>query len=128
MADPVYFEGDIYKRALGATTRLSPQQRLGKHMFGSILIFAAVMLCFVAAWAALTYPSIGDVMKLAPASEGTDRLQMWREAKAEWVQQLISVSQMALFGSLIPLIGTIAGYMLGQKAATDVTSEAEEML
>jgi hypothetical protein len=115
-------EGELYEDRK-QKIRLSAYQTLGWRIFLVIVVLAVLMTASLVAWAILTYPSIGDVAQLAgQQSTGEDRLQLWREAKAEWVQQLISVAQMALFGSLIPLLGTIAGYLLGQRSANEEES------
>lgn len=119
-------EGTLYTSRGNRSMRvqLSPYQTLGWRIFRVVVGLVAVMLAAVVAWAILTYPSLDDVIALAENDPGADKLQLWREAKAEWVQQLVTVSQLAVFGTLVPLLGTIAGYLLGQRAAAgDETTE-----
>jgi hypothetical protein len=113
MAD--VFERDVYERR-GGRVRLSPHQTLGWRIFLVVAILVAGMTVLVSLEAWLTYPALADVPQ-PPGSTAAENYKLWRDAKSEWQQQVVGIAQLALFGSLIPLLGTIAGYLLGQRAA-----------
>jgi hypothetical protein len=123
--ESVLLEADLYKKERRAKVRLSAYQTLGQRIFMVIVGLVVLMTAALIAWAFVTYPSLSDVAKLAPEGTGEQKLQLWREAKAEWVQQLISVGQMVLFGSFVPLLGTIAGYLLGERAGSQESTEED---
>lgn len=95
-----------------------PFRRLGFRIFVAVLILVGVMILAISAFVTLTYPRISDVHSLlGQQATGPDVLKAWRDTRAEWVAQVTSVGQLFLFGSVLPLLGTIVGYVLGERRA-----------
>lgn len=93
-----------------------PRTRLGLAVFRTVVGLVAGVGVALSIYAVVSYPSVADVRALlGPDATGAATLTAWREIRAEWVQQMRDIAQLALFGSLIPLLGTIIGYMLGRQ-------------
>lgn len=108
----------IGRRAARADITEIPYSRLGFRIFLAVLALAGVMVLAIAAYAALTYPRLADVQRLLGSeATGLDALKSWRETRAEWATQVASAGQLFLFGSVLPLLGTVVGYLLGEKRA-----------
>lgn len=63
-------------------------------------------------YAVLKYPQMSDLEELV--SDETERLVAWRETRTEWFTQFKELGQLFVLGSLLPLLGTIAGYIFGR--------------
>lgn len=80
---------------------------------GLALVFF-IGLCLVT-WA--TLPSAGMISELMPSGNALDRLQAYQDLHNAWVQQTTTLGQLVLFGSVIPVISTIVGYVLGSESS-----------
>lgn len=87
----------------------------GYLIFKYLLGLTALMFIAYAVVVSATYPDTGTVLRLTEGMEAADRLAAAEKMRADWVQQTTSLGQLLIFGSLIPLLGTVIGYVLGDR-------------
>lgn len=118
-------EGDIYgvPGSIEDVKKDIKPRRLGWRIFFSVMILTGLSLLLVTAYGIVSYPRLSDVQVLLPAADGPARLQGWKDLRADWVQQMTTLAQVFIFGSTLPLMGTIAGYLLGERARDKRTED-----
>lgn len=109
----------VYKRA---RVKEIGQRQLSWRIFVTVAIIAAAVVVFLGFFAALTYPRLPDIVAATGEGSETDPIEVWSQARADWTQQFTSLAQTVLFGSLVPLLGTIAGYAIGERRGADESS------
>jgi hypothetical protein len=93
-----------------------PYTRLGQKIFFAILSLTAGMFIILAILAVITYPSASEVHAiLGTANPTASELQAWQSMKSQWLDQLIGLGQLLIFGSVLPLLATVIGYLLGER-------------
>lgn len=93
-----------------------PYTRLGLKIFFAILSLTAAMFLALAILAAVTYPSAADMHALLGAKSPTDSaLQAWQGMRSQWLDQVVGLGQLLIFGSVLPLLATVVGYVLGER-------------
>lgn len=93
-----------------------PYTRLGQTIFFAVLFLAAAMFLTLAILAAITYPSAADVHTVLGTTSSPDaELEAWQSMKSQWLDQVISMGQLLIFGSVLPLLATVIGYLLGER-------------
>ena len=110
-------------RTSGATRRFGsnafreiPFTVLGSRIFYCILGLALVLAVGVTVFAVTTYPTIADVRAfVGPDATGDELLRAWQDIRTAWVAQVTTIGQLFLFGSIIPLLATVVGYLLGER-------------
>jgi hypothetical protein len=91
-------------------------RRLGQRIFAAILCLIALMLIALAVFAICTYPTAGDVHAvLGSGTSGSDALKDWDDMQAQWVNQVTQLGQYLIFGSVLPLLATVVGYLLAER-------------
>lgn len=101
----------------GAQITEITHRQLGLKIFKLVAALTVLMVIVVVLFGAFTYPRPTEVADLTSGLAGDTRLATYREIHSDWVQQMTTLGQLFLFGSLVPLLGTIAGYVLGQRSA-----------
>ena len=49
---------------------------------------------------------------------GPVALNDWRDMQTEWVGQVTTLAQFLIFGSVLPLLATVVGYLLGERRSS----------
>jgi hypothetical protein len=94
-------------------------RRLGLRIFVALLVLIGAMLLCLALFAALTYPHTSDVRALlGPTNTGANALKDWEGLRAAWIGQVTQLGQFLIFGSVLPLLATVVGYLLGERRST----------
>jgi hypothetical protein len=110
-ADPAASE-----RAQRAGVTEIPYTRLGFRIFAAILILTALMLIVLGAFAVITYPNAEDAHAiLGPTTTGPQALSDWQDMQTQWFDQVTRLAQFLVFGSVLPLLATVVGYLLGER-------------
>jgi len=113
----VLFEQDVFELVpAGKKANIQPwhsRNGLGLLLFVITASLAALFFGFFVAITWSTYPTVESVTQLAETSEFADRVKVLNEQRAAWLQQTTSLGQMMVFGSLIPVLSTIIGYLFG---------------
>jgi hypothetical protein len=64
-----------------------------------------------------TYPTASDMKALLPGqSTGTAMFDAWKSARSDWLTSLTTLAQTFVFGSLLPILGTVVGYIVGTRS------------
>jgi hypothetical protein len=93
-----------------------PYTRLGMRIFGAILILTALMLVALVVYAVVTYPTASDARAiLGSATSGSTALNDWQDMQSQWFDQVTRLGQILIFGSVLPLLATVVGYLLGER-------------
>jgi hypothetical protein len=93
-----------------------PYTRLGQKIFFAVLCLAAAMFLTLAILAAITYPSAADVHTVLGTRSTPDaELEAWQSMKSQWLDQVMGLGQLLIFGSVLPLLATVIGYLLGER-------------
>lgn len=101
------------------------QTQAGLIMFMAIGALFLVMLLAVGCFAWVTYPQQSEFEALARISPDLDPGAAVLAARDQWSSRVERVAQMCLFGSLVPLLATIIGYVLGERGRTASDTSAE---
>jgi hypothetical protein len=81
---------------------------------GIVIVAGLGMLTFVGF---RTYPTADEVKGLLPSTTtGTVLLDSWKSVRADWLATLTTLAQTFVFGSLLPILGTVVGYVVGTRA------------
>jgi hypothetical protein len=89
---------------------------LGQKIFFAVLSLTAAMFLTLAILAAITYPSAADVHTvLGTTSPTASELQAWQSMRSQWLDQVMGLGQILIFGSVLPLLATVIGYLLGER-------------
>lgn len=97
---------------------LKPTHKLGKELVQWFLIGIALTIGLILVWAVSTYPGIDDVRELtalSPGAENIDAADTLRELRSEWLDSVTRISQTFVFGSLLPVVTTVIGYIFGRQ-------------
>ena len=93
-----------------------PYTRLGQKIFFAVLSLTAAMFLTLAILAAITYPSAADVHTvLGTTSSTASELQAWQSMRSQWLDHVMGLGQILIFGSVLPLLATVIGYLLGER-------------
>ena len=96
-----------------------PYTRLGFRIFGAILLLTALMLIILGVFAAVTYPNAEDARAILGSSvTGPAALNDWQDMQAQWFDQVSRLAQILIFGSILPLLATVVGYLLGERRSS----------
>lgn len=95
--------------------QLSERARLGWRIFLSVLLLALALVVALVVLALASYP-YSENFRDADGVMTEAQLQVWIDARAEWLRQVTNMGQVFLFTSIVPLLGTIAGYLLGERS------------
>jgi len=98
--------------------REMPPRFTGYKIFVAVLWLTAAFFVAFILFSALTYPYPNVVTPLLRKSPRT-ALEIYVQLKDAWVQQTVTLGQLLVFGSLVPLLGTIIGYVLGSNRRSD---------
>lgn len=107
---------DKDKREAGLSQALSDRMFTGAIIFFVIAGLALVFFAGLAVVTGATMPTPAMVNDLMPTGTADERLQAYHDLHSAWVQQTTTLGQLVLFGSIIPLISTIIGYVLGSES------------
>jgi hypothetical protein len=111
-------DSSVSKRA---TAKEITYRRLGWRIFLTVVGLIGLMLTAVVLFAFFTYPTKGDVQSLlGKDSSSLEALQQWRDTQNEWVSHVTTIAQLAVFGSIVPVLATVVGYLLGEQRNSDV--------
>lgn len=81
---------------------------------GVVILAGLAMLTYVGF---LTYPTANEVKALLPSgTTGTVLLDSWKSVRGDWLTTLTTLAQTFVFGSLLPILGTVVGYVVGTRA------------
>jgi hypothetical protein len=103
-------------RARHADVTEIPYTRLGMRIFRAVLILTALMLAVLVVFAVITYPTASDVRAiLGTAPSGATALNAWQDLQSQWFDQVTQLGQILISGSVLPLLATVTGYLLGER-------------
>jgi hypothetical protein len=93
-----------------------PYTRLGQTIFFAVLGLTSAMFLTLAILAVITYPSAADVHAVVGTTSSPDAaLEAWQSMKSQWLDQVMGMGQLLIFGSVLPLLATVVGYLLGER-------------
>jgi hypothetical protein len=96
-----------------------PYTRLGFRIFAAILILTALMMFVLIVFAVITYPSAEDAHAILGATTpGPAALSDWQDMQTQWFDQVTRLAQFLVFGSVLPLLATVVGYLLGERRSS----------
>ena len=88
-------------------------------IFRTVAVLASIIAIFLGLFAFVTYPRIDEIEQLSGSDPAVDRIKAWSDARQAWAQQFVTLAQVVLFGSIVPLLATIAGYALAERRNSD---------
>lgn len=89
-----------------------PQREAGLMITWFLIGLVALVLILIAAYAAMTRPTVDDALTLVPQAD--DRYQAYRELRSSWFSEIKDLVQLTVVSLLIPLVSTVIGYTLGR--------------
>lgn len=105
-----------------------PLRVIGWRAFQLLVGFVGLSLAALAVFAWSTYPSLPEVMAAMaePAGPvvtsaqpcevaGPDAASLWSQARTEWLAGIKELGQMFVLTPLLPLLGTVLGYIFGRE-------------
>jgi hypothetical protein len=96
-----------------------PYTRLGFRIFWAILLLTGSMAAVVGAFALITYPSAADAHTILGSTvTGPAALNDWQDMQTQWFDQVTRLAQILIFGSVLPLLATVVGYLLGERRSS----------
>jgi hypothetical protein len=96
-----------------------PYTRLGLTIFRAILLLITLLLIGLFLFSIVTYPTADDARAiLGPDATGTAAANELEAMQAQWFDQVKQLAQYLVFGSVLPLLATVIGYLLGQRQAS----------
>jgi len=101
---------------------LATHRDLGFVLFSVVAALALVFFTALAALTALTVPTVDMADKLMPQTTDAERLKAYADLRSAWLQQTTTLAQLLVFGSLVPVLSTIIGYVLGSETRRKTNS------
>lgn len=107
--------GSIADKEAGRTDpELSAHQYLGWKLFTWVLIALGVGAALLCGYAIATYPDGQVIATAVTGLSATERVELLRELRADWHDQVRQTAQVVLIGPLITLLTAIVGYIIGR--------------
>lgn len=104
------------RRGHGADVSEIPYTRLGLKIFLAILCLTVMMVVALAIFAVVTYPTAGEMHALlGSTASASTAVQSWQNMQTQWFDQVLRLGQVFVFGSVLPLLATVVGYILGER-------------
>lgn len=94
-----------------------PPRSAGLRVILILAILTGVFFIVFVGFALLTYPYPAWVAPILSGLKAKEQADILASMRSDWVQQTISLGQLFVFGSMIPLISATIGYVLGARAA-----------
>ncbi|HJT91750.1 MAG TPA: hypothetical protein VJ777_07370 [Mycobacterium sp.] len=100
------------------TGRAKPTKTLpeiGLYLFQLLAALVALSLVCLVLYGWLTFPRLGEVRKALGPNADVDGLRSWQEMRGQWSSDLKDLAQLFVVTPLLPLLGTVIGYIFGRQ-------------